>query len=237
MPKSVPVTLTKILTPRPSTAVARPRLEDHAQALCDFALTTLTGGAGFGKTTILRVWAESCRADAAWVTLDEADCDVRSFAAYLDAAFRQAIPEFGRSVLDLLSEGRVEAEAFARAFANELLTASEERERDIVLFLDDFHTVQMHQGVRETVAGLLRTLPPRAVLQAEPRDLLVVRAQHVVFAGSHSSFACRVRRFGLSLLESGPQHLSASCGQNSEKCERSRPYVDLGSAQGYGRGA
>ena len=162
MPKSVPVTLTKILTPRPSTAVARPRLEDHAQALCDFALTTLTGGAGFGKTTILRVWAESCRADAAWVTLDEADCDVRSFAAYLDAAFRQAIPEFGRSVLDLLSEGRVEAEAFARAFANELLTASEERERDIVLFLDDFHTVQMHQGVRETVAGLLRTLPPRA---------------------------------------------------------------------------
>ncbi len=169
MPTSVPVTLTKILTPRPSPAVARPRLENHARALCDYALTTLTGGAGFGKTTLLRVWAERCEVDAAWITLDEADCEVRSFAAYLDAAFRQAIPEFGRSVLELLEAGRTEPDAFARALANELLTVTEERERDVVLFLDDFHTVLAHTGVREAVAGLLRALPPRAHLAIASR--------------------------------------------------------------------
>jgi len=169
VPSSIPVTLTKILTPRPSNAVARPRLEDHALALCDYALTTLTGGPGFGKTTVLRAWAELCNADAAWITLDEGDCDLRSLAAYFDAAFRQAIPGFGRSVLDLLAEERAEAESIARAIANELLTATEERERDVVLFLDDFHAVQSDDAVRETIAGLLRALPPRAHLAIASR--------------------------------------------------------------------
>ena len=117
----------------------------------------------------MRAWAERCEADVAWIALDEADADVRAFAAYLDAAFRQAIPEFGRSVLELLEGGRAEADTCARALTNELLTATEERERDVVLFLDDFHTVQGHEGVRDLVAGLLRALPPRAHLAIASR--------------------------------------------------------------------
>jgi hypothetical protein len=35
--------------------------------------------------------------------------------------------------------------------------------------------------------GVKRTLPPRAVLQAEALDLLIVRAQHVIFRRTHFS--------------------------------------------------
>jgi ATP/maltotriose-dependent transcriptional regulator MalT len=51
-----------------------------------------------------------------------------------------------------------------RALAATLVHATEERERRLVVFLDDFHTVVQDAGVRELVGALLRGLPPRAHL-------------------------------------------------------------------------
>jgi LuxR family maltose regulon positive regulatory protein len=155
----------------PRRRIPRARLEAHGGTLCDFALTAVSAGAGYGKTTLLRAWAERCArdADTAWLALDDGAADVRAFAAGLDAALRRALGDLGRSVPALLDDRCAEPSAFARAIADELLGATEERERDVVLFLDDFQEVQAHPGVRELVSRLLRALPPRAHLVVASR--------------------------------------------------------------------
>ena len=66
---------TKLYVPqtRPGL-VARPRLSDRLDALLERKLAVLSAPAGFGKTTILSVWAAHCRQrglPVAWVSLDD----------------------------------------------------------------------------------------------------------------------------------------------------------------------
>jgi ATP/maltotriose-dependent transcriptional regulator MalT len=146
----------------PSRTVRRARLEGHAERLCDYALTAVSAGAGFGKTTLLRAWAQQSAAerDVAWLALDEADTDLRTFLNALENALAAAL---GAATVagPLLDAGREEPAALARALANELSAKTAQRAREAVIFFDDFHVVQAHAAVRELVGGLLRTLPPR----------------------------------------------------------------------------
>jgi LuxR family maltose regulon positive regulatory protein len=165
-PGGVVVTQTKIRLPAPPSSVARPRLDDHATAILAYPITIVSAGAGFGKTTILHAWAKRCSefADVAWLGLDEGDASVHAFASYLDASLRRALPALGPSVPAMLAEGTVEPATLARALVNELFNVVEDATRDTVVFLDDFHTVQGEQSIRDLVGELLRMLPPRVHL-------------------------------------------------------------------------
>src|ERR687894_466696 len=138
-----PLVSTKL---RPSQArlklVARPRLVESLTREPGRRLTLLSSPAGFGKTTLLNVWAKS-RADGqryvAWLSLDEADNDPVRFLAYLVAALRRTIEEgFGEAVLAALRPPQPpQLGGLTAALVNEL--AALPGEFDLVL--DDYYLI------------------------------------------------------------------------------------------------
>jgi LuxR family maltose regulon positive regulatory protein len=163
---------TKFRAPRGPDAVERPRLEAHAQDFEATQVTVVAAGAGFGKTTILRAWASRLapRADIAWLSLDETDAEAGAFAVSLYAALQRA-GVMGSERGALRTAGFSPAD-LGRALAATLVHATEERDRRLVVFLDDFHAVAQDAGVRELVGNLLRGLPPRAHVAIASRSAL-----------------------------------------------------------------
>ena len=61
---SLPLIRTKLYRPRISgELVARPRLVERLEARRDRPLTLVSAPAGYGKTTLVGSWLETCEAD------------------------------------------------------------------------------------------------------------------------------------------------------------------------------
>src|SRR5512136_2827442 len=65
-------------------------------------LTLVSAPAGFGKTTLVVAWLKQIDLPVAWLSLDEADNDLRRFLAHLAAAFHQVDEEIGASLRSAL---------------------------------------------------------------------------------------------------------------------------------------
>ncbi|WP_166870919.1 LuxR C-terminal-related transcriptional regulator [Salinibacterium sp. ZJ450] len=160
MPTPV-VLATKLFIPAPRPqAVSRPRLVERLSdgLRAGRKLTLVSAPAGFGKTTVLADWIESLRQHepdtrVAWLSLDEGDSDPARFLTYLLAAVHGAdgIPSDG-----LNSEARqgMPVEAALTTLINEVAQSTVE----IVLVLDDFHTIEAGPA-RDAVAFLVEHCP------------------------------------------------------------------------------
>jgi LuxR family maltose regulon positive regulatory protein len=89
----IPLIRTKLHRP----PVARDHL--HRQHLLDRLdqrrhrpLTLVSAPAGYGKSTLLSCWLESCECPSAWVSLDANDSDLRIFLAYLIESIDSMFP-------------------------------------------------------------------------------------------------------------------------------------------------
>ncbi|WP_167043399.1 LuxR C-terminal-related transcriptional regulator [Salinibacterium sp. ZJ454] len=160
MPTPV-VLATKLFIPAPRPqAVSRPRLVERLNdgLRAGRKLTLVSAPAGFGKTTVLADWIESLRQHepevrVAWLSLDEGDSDPARFLTYLIAAVH--------GVDGILSDGlNAEArqgmpvEAALTTLINEVAQSAVE----IVLVLDDFHTIEAGPA-RDAVAFLVEHCP------------------------------------------------------------------------------
>jgi hypothetical protein len=56
------------------------------------SLTLVLAPAGYGKTTLLSMWLETCDVPNAWLSLDEHDNDLIVFANYLAEALHTLFP-------------------------------------------------------------------------------------------------------------------------------------------------
>jgi LuxR family maltose regulon positive regulatory protein len=94
---------TKLHRP-PITAdlVARPRLHQRLDQRRERPLTLVSAPAGYGKTTLVSSWLETCDWPSAWVSLDEDDNDLFLFLSYFLAALQTMFPEAGRDTQALL---------------------------------------------------------------------------------------------------------------------------------------
>ena len=86
---------TALLTARPTTdlddtgdLVARPGLVAALDAAGDGCVVVLSAPAGYGKTTLLRLWETAARRPFAWVGLDDRDDDVERLQARVARARR-----------------------------------------------------------------------------------------------------------------------------------------------------
>ncbi|GCE05180.1 LuxR C-terminal-related transcriptional regulator [Dictyobacter aurantiacus] len=134
---------------------------DHVYMALDAGLQRplllVTAPAGFGKTTVVSEWIRQRQLPAAWVSLDPSDNDIVRFWRYILTALSRFLPELN----DLISscqggQGGPGIETILTRFINSAITLSE----DIVLVLDDYHTI-CTPVIHQSVTFLLEHLPPR----------------------------------------------------------------------------
>lgn len=145
------------IPPTRAGIIARPRLVDTLQAALHGSLTLLIASAGFGKTTLLSTTLQQQQWPAAWVSLDSSDDDLTRFWSYVFAALEGVQPGASKAARSLLSVLRqVSIEAVLTTLINTLAQPG----RDIILVLDDYHSITV-QPIHSSLTFFLEHLPPR----------------------------------------------------------------------------
>jgi LuxR family maltose regulon positive regulatory protein len=175
------LTLTKLQRPRVGRGVVpRPRLLEQLNTL--HSLTFILAPAGYGKTTLLSTWLETCGVPYAWLSLDEHDNDLAVFVTGLAEALHSMLPGAVDNTLTGLNGMTLPpSEVITGALLNDLAAI----QQDFILVLDDYHVVH-NQAIHDLMLELV-SYPPRTmhlVLAARhdpPLPLARLRAQdHVV---------------------------------------------------------
>jgi LuxR family maltose regulon positive regulatory protein len=149
---------TKLHIPRPRVnGVARPRLTAKLIAALDrpSQLILISAPAGFGKTTLLAELAADHGKPVAWISLGTGDNDPNRFWSYVIVACQSIRPGVGESALALLQTPQPLAdETIPTLLINDLANL----EKDLVLVLDDYHTVQ-NETIHSAICFLLDHIP------------------------------------------------------------------------------
>ena len=159
------LTLTKLQRPRVKRGlVARPQLLEQLNA--SQGLTLILAPAGYGKTTLLSMWLETCDMPNAWLSLDEHDDDLIVFATYLIEALHTMFPAVADDTLSAINGMTAPPPAaIARSLLNDLVDV----EQDFILVLDDYHFIH-NQAIHDLLTEVVRHLP---------------RTLHLVIASRH----------------------------------------------------
>lgn len=157
---------TKLTIPPLRTGlVPRPRLTRKLDRALECKLTLVIAPAGFGKTTLLRVWIADLPQPVGWLSLDEGDDRSRRFLLYLIQAFRALDPGIGAASLALLNSAHTpEMTAVLVPLSNDLAALEE----DCVLILDDYHLVE-DPDIQAAIVFLLNHLPSQIHLVVASR--------------------------------------------------------------------
>jgi len=207
---AMPILATKLYVPqRRSRIVLRPRLDERLNEGLQRRLTLVSAPAGFGKSTLVAEWVAECGLPVAWLSLDEGDAEPTRFLAYFIEALRTAQPGVGEAVLAALGSPQPPPlEVTLTRLVNELAALP----TDIVLVLDDYHSVE-GGPVDEAVAFLLDHLPSRLHVTVATRqdpalplarwraraELSEIRAADLRFTSDESAaFLNQVMDLGLS---------------------------------------
>ncbi|HEY8238352.1 MAG TPA: AAA family ATPase, partial [Candidatus Limnocylindrales bacterium] len=157
-----PVQISKVQAPplREET-LARDRLLEWLSVKIHRRAVLLIAEAGYGKTTLLADFTRRTRIRVLWFRLDRGDRDWVGFLAYLVAAVRIHVPDFGQATSALLRETATAApplETVLDAFLRELGGLTND---PTALVFDDFHLVDDSPDVRHILRELLTRGPER----------------------------------------------------------------------------
>lgn len=155
---------TKLVMPAAApTYMARARLDARAGAILSGPATIVRAGGGYGKTTLMRAWAESLAPTAriAWLALEPGDASATSLLEALSAAFASAFASTG-GVAHLLERGEERVDRLVTALSNDLVAWTEEQNTDAVLFADDVQFVVDDPATVSALGSFIASLPDRA---------------------------------------------------------------------------
>jgi DNA-binding SARP family transcriptional activator/tetratricopeptide (TPR) repeat protein len=161
-PRPFPLRPAKIQCPRlPEETLHRERLLGWIGSKVDHRVIFVVAEAGFGKTTLLADFARRSHARTLWYRLDEEDTDGLVFLRYLVSACQAVDPRLAPRSASLLVES-----ASGPASSTEILEtllAELDASADVpsVLILDDYHTVEGNESIREVVERLIARAPDR----------------------------------------------------------------------------
>ena len=141
--------------PAPSDYVHRPRLSEYLDQQLERPLTLVSAPAGYGKSTLVSCWLDSCDRPSTWISLDENDNDLRQFLSYFIAAVKTIFPNAVSATSTLVDAPTLPPlSTLVGTLANEL----DAIEQDFILVLDDIHCIQ-EQSVHHFLKDLLRHPP------------------------------------------------------------------------------
>ena len=148
---------TKLQRPRVGHGlVQRPRLLEQLNT--PHSLTFILAPAGYGKTTLLSTWLETCPVPHVWLSLDEHDNDLTIFITGLAEALQGILPTVVGNTLTVLNGVTLPPlEVLTRAMLNDLADI----QQDFILVLDDYHVI--HNAAIHDLLQELVSYPPPAL--------------------------------------------------------------------------
>jgi LuxR family maltose regulon positive regulatory protein len=155
--KLAAIVKTKLYCPEQTAGIVlRERLLDALEGSLERPLTLVCAPAGYGKSVLVSDWARSLEIPVAWVTLDEAESDLRQFLAYVLAALDTVSPGAFEPSLRWLANPVLPG---AMAIAHELVNTMLDLDMPFALILDDYHKIDHGSAVHEFVEEILRHPP------------------------------------------------------------------------------
>lgn len=173
-----PLLMTKLHPPRLTrNAIVRNRLLEQLHEGRERPLTLVSAPAGYGKSTLVGQWLETCDRPSAWLSLDDRDNNLYVFLTYVVAAVRTQFPEALLETATLIEASNLPpVHVLAQTLVNDLAHLPER----LILVLDDYHRIE-ETAIHEFLGELLRH-PPQTlhlvlVSRIDPAlDLLQLRA-------------------------------------------------------------
>ena len=137
--ESFPLIQTKLHRPfLPVDLVLRPHLTEWLDECLKRPLTLVSAPAGYGKTTLISSWLETCKYPHAWLTLDEGDNDLDVFLTYFLGAIRTIFPDAATNILALpTAPNPPPLKEITISLKNEI----EKIDQFFVLVLDDYEMI------------------------------------------------------------------------------------------------
>jgi LuxR family maltose regulon positive regulatory protein len=133
----------------------RERLLKMLKENLDKKLILICADAGYGKTTLLAQFCEELRYPYVFYDLDNQDNDTATFFNHLVTGIRRHYPEFGKRVLNVVSEKR-SSELVIGTFINEFV---EQTKGEFYIIMDDYHRLQKDRKISNVMNYFLRHLP------------------------------------------------------------------------------
>ena len=144
------------IPPARSGILFRSRLVEQLNSEILKPFTLISAPAGYGKTTVLSTWADSCGQAAAWLNLDEGDNDPVRFWRYVDAALQEVDSHLGEGLRPVLFSMQPPAlEQLITGFVNDVMRSGV----SLILILEDYHLIH-NAEVHKSINFLLDNLPP-----------------------------------------------------------------------------
>jgi LuxR family maltose regulon positive regulatory protein len=151
--------LAKVTPPGlPQKLVVRPRLTQQINA----PLTCVCAPSGFGKSTLLNEWRQTCGMPVAWVSLDASDNLLLRFWLTVVTALQTVKPNLGQELLANLSgSSPSDISEIVVNLTNEIICVTNRPNSTgrIGLILDDYHHIQC-QEIHASIQTLLEHFPP-----------------------------------------------------------------------------
>ena len=149
---TIPLQRTKLHRPPvASDHLHRQHLLDRLNKRLHRPLTLVSAPAGYGKSTLVSCWLESCDIPNVWVSLDENDNDPGVFLFYFLAALQSIFPGVGREIQALLKGPDLPSIA---VLGRMLISNLDQINKEFICVLDDFHLIRK-KAVYDLLAELL----------------------------------------------------------------------------------
>ncbi len=246
LPLEVPYPSKVELPVRRPAIVRRERLVDRMNAALANRITLVSAPAGYGKTTLLLDFAQSCNAPVAWYSLDERDADLQLFLRYFAVAGENILPGFSADIAEACGGARPIS---AERATDLMISASQLANGPAVFIFDDFHYLDDGpDDLRQAVDGWLSRLSPNVHVVLSGRThtelsvlpLMSVRQEVETIAAGDFAFTCEevVHLFrdvlGKEVALDDAQHLAdisegwaAALVLMADKVEASRTAISL----------
>lgn len=127
------------IPPAPEDFVPRLRLAARLARIPKHPLTLVSAPAGYGKSTAVAAWLQTCALHRAWYSLDDADNDPAVFMIYFLAAIRRAAPTFGVELGATLEASR---SLSVSTFVESIVAELNRHDQDVVLVIEDCHLIR-----------------------------------------------------------------------------------------------